>query len=82
MKILKLDHIGIAVKDLDEALPFWRDVMGLEPAGTEIVQEQQVKVAFLPVGDTEIELLESTDDSGSIARFIEKRRGRSQLALE
>ncbi|MDI9472913.1 MAG: methylmalonyl-CoA epimerase [Tissierellia bacterium] len=72
MKILKLDHIGIAVKDLDEALPFWRDVMGLEPAGTEIVEEQKVKVAFLPVGDTEIELLESTDDSGPIARFIEK----------
>ncbi len=72
MRILKLDHIGIAVKDLDEALPFWRDVMGLEPAGTEIVEEQKVKVAFLPVGDTEIELLESTDDSGPIARFIEK----------
>ncbi len=72
MKTLKLDHIGIAVKDLEEALPFWRDVMGLELAGTEVVEEQKVKVAFLPVGDTEIELLESTDESGPIARFIER----------
>ena len=72
MKTLKLDHIGIAVKDLDEALPFWQEVMGLELVGTEVVEEQKVKVAFLPVGDTEIELLESTAEDGQIARFIER----------
>lgn len=72
MEILKLDHIGIAVKSLDDALPFWRDVLGLKEAGIEVVEEQKVKVAFLPVGDTEIELLESTDEDGPIARFIEK----------
>ncbi|HHX03882.1 MAG TPA: methylmalonyl-CoA epimerase [Tissierellia bacterium] len=72
MKTLKLDHIGIAVKDLDEALPFWQEVMGLELVGTEVVEEQKVKVAFLPVGDTEIELLESTAEDGPIARFIER----------
>lgn len=72
MKTLKLDHIGIAVKDLEDALPFWRDVLGLELAGTEVVEEQKVKVAFLPVGDTEVELLESTAPDGPVARFIEK----------
>lgn len=58
--VLKLDHIGIAVENLEEALEFWRDVLGLELQGTETVDEQKVKVAFLPVGDTEVELLEST----------------------
>lgn len=72
MEVLKLDHIGIAVKSLDEALPFWRDILGLDSQGVEIVEEQKVKVAFLPVGDTEVELLESTDENGPIARFIEK----------
>ncbi len=72
MKALKIDHIGIAVKNLDETLEFYKDVLGLEVAGTEVVEEQKVKVAFLPVGDTEVELLESTDPDGPIARFIEK----------
>ncbi|OPL07827.1 MAG: methylmalonyl-CoA epimerase [delta proteobacterium ML8_F1] len=72
MKTLKIDHIGIAVKNLEETLSFYTDVLGLEVAGTEVVEEQKVKVAFLPVGDSEIELLESTDPEGPIARFIEK----------
>lgn len=72
MEVLKLDHIGIAVKSLEEALPFWRDILGLQDQGVEVVQEQKVKVAFLPVGDTEVELLESTDEDGPIARFIAK----------
>jgi methylmalonyl-CoA/ethylmalonyl-CoA epimerase len=72
MKTLKVDHIGIAVKNLDETLEFYTDVLGLEVMGTEVVEEQKVKVAFLPVGDTEVELLESTDPEGPIARFIEK----------
>ncbi len=72
MKALKIDHIGIAVKDLEETISFYRDVLGLEVGGTEVVEEQKVKVAFLPVGDSEIELLESTTEDGPIARFIEK----------
>ena len=72
MKALKVDHIGIAVKNLDETLSFYTDVLGLELHGTEIVEDQKVRVAFLPVGDTEIELLESTSEDGPIAKFIEK----------
>lgn len=72
MKTLKVDHIGIAVANLDEALKFYTEILGLECQGTEVVDEQKVRVAFLPVGDTEVELLESTDPEGPIARFIEK----------
>lgn len=72
MKALKVDHIGIAVSNLDETLKFYTDILGLECQGTEVVEEQKVRVAFLPVGDTEVELLESTDPEGPIARFIEK----------
>lgn len=72
MKALKIDHIGIAVKDLDETLKFYTDILGLDCEGTEVVEEQKVRVAFLPVGDTEVELLESTSDDGPIAKFIEK----------
>jgi len=73
MKVLKLDHIGIAVKDLQESLKFYEEILGLKCEGTEVVEEQRVKVAFLPVGDTEVELLESTDAEGPIAKFIEKK---------
>lgn len=69
----KVDHIGIAVKDLDETLNFYEEVLGIECVGTEVVEDQKVKTAFLPVGDTEIELLESTDENGPIAKFIQKR---------
>ncbi len=72
MKVLKVDHIGIAVKNLDETLKFYTEALGLELHGTETVEEQKVKVAFLPVGDTEVELLESTDPEGPIAKFIDK----------
>ncbi len=83
MKILKLDHIGIAVKNLDETLKFYTDVLGLECQGTEIVEEQKVKVAFLPIGDTEVELLESTSDDGPIAKFIEKNgEGMQHMAFK
>ncbi|MCF6461110.1 methylmalonyl-CoA epimerase [Clostridium sp. Cult3] len=69
----KVDHIGIAVKDLDEALKFYEEVLGIKCVNTEVVEEQKVKVAFLPIGDTEVELLESTEEDGPIAKFIEKR---------
>lgn len=71
--VKKVDHIGIAVKDLEESLKFYQNVLGMDLQGTEIVEEQKVKVAFLPLGDTEIELLESTDSEGPIAKYIDKK---------
>ncbi len=71
--VRKVDHIGIAVKDLDETLKFYEDVLGIKCVSTEVVEEQKVKVAFLPIGDTEVELLESTEEDGPISKFIEKR---------
>lgn len=81
--IQKLDHIGIAVNNIEEALKLYSEVLGLELAGTEIVEEQKVKVAFLPVGDTEVELLESTSPDGPIAKFIEaKGQGIQHMAFK
>lgn len=70
--VKKVDHIGIAVKNLEESLNFYENILGLKAVGTEVVEEQKVKVAFLPIGDTEVELLESTDEEGPIARYIAK----------
>jgi methylmalonyl-CoA/ethylmalonyl-CoA epimerase len=70
MKTLKLDHVGIAVDSLDEALKLYSGIFGLELKGTEVVEEQKVKTAFLPLADTELELLESTDPEGPIGKFI------------
>jgi methylmalonyl-CoA/ethylmalonyl-CoA epimerase len=67
----KVDHIGIAVKDLAEAMKFY-EAMGLKCTSTEVVEEQKVKVAFFPCGDSEVELLESTSPDGPIAKYIEK----------
>ena len=80
--VSKIDHIGIAVSNLDEAVKLYKDVLGLELHGTEVVPEQKVKVAFLPVGDTEVELLESTSAEGPIAKFIEaKGQGIQHIAF-
>jgi methylmalonyl-CoA/ethylmalonyl-CoA epimerase len=73
MKILKIDHLGIAVGSIDQGRSFWNEVLGLPLQGTETVDEQKVTTAFLPVGDSEVELLESTDPEGPVAKFIEKR---------
>ncbi|MFH2012698.1 MAG: methylmalonyl-CoA epimerase [Pseudomonadota bacterium] len=73
MKIKKIDHIGIAVKSSDMTLKFYEDVMGIKSVGSETVEEQKVTTVFLPIGDSELELLESTSPEGAIARFIEKR---------
>jgi methylmalonyl-CoA/ethylmalonyl-CoA epimerase len=69
----KVDHIGIAVKNLDETLKFYEDILGIKCVSTEVVDEQKVRVAFLPIGDTEVELLESTEEDGPVAKFIEKK---------
>ena len=79
MDIKNVDHIGLAVPNLEEALKFYEDVLGFKCQGTEVVEEQKVKVAFLPVGDTELELLESTSEDGPIAKFIEKNGGRGGI---
>ena len=79
MNILKVDHVGIAVNNLEETLKFYEEVLGLKCEGTEVVEEQKVKVAFLPVGDTELELLESTTEDGPIAKFITKNGGRGGI---
>ncbi len=73
MKVLKVDHIGIAVKSIDEAKKLYEDLLGLKYEGSETVAEQKVTTAFFPVGDTEVELLESTEPDGPIAKFIEKK---------
>ena len=81
MKILKIDHIGIAVKNLSESSKLY-ELLGIKSTGTEEVAEQKVKVAFFPVGDSEVELLESTAPDGPIARYIEKNgEGMQHLAL-
>ena len=67
-----LDHIGIAVESIDSGLAVFR-ALGVEVEGIEEVEDQKVRVAFLPVGDTRIELLEPTDDSSPIARHLERR---------
>jgi methylmalonyl-CoA/ethylmalonyl-CoA epimerase len=69
----QLDHIGIAVRSIDEASRFYRDGMGLRCTGIEEVLEQKVRVAFFPVGDVRIELVEPTAADSPIARFLEKR---------
>ena len=76
MKVSRVDHIGIAVTNLEETMKFYEDILGVKCTGTEVVEEQQVKVAFFPLGDTELEFLESTTEDGPVARFIQGNNGR------
>jgi methylmalonyl-CoA/ethylmalonyl-CoA epimerase len=73
MKFLKIDHVGVAVKDANAALKLFEGLLGLKAQGSETVQEQKVRTVFLPVGETEVELLEATAPESPIARFLEKR---------
>ena len=68
-----LDHIGIAVRDLEAALAFFRDALGLEVHATEEVASQHVRVCFLPTGESALELLEATTPESPIARYLDKR---------
>lgn len=80
--IARIDHIGIAVNSIDEAIKLYTEVLGLKLSGVETVAEQKVKTAIFPVGESKIELLESTSPDGVIAKFIEKRgEGIHHLAL-
>jgi methylmalonyl-CoA/ethylmalonyl-CoA epimerase len=73
MKVLKIDHLGIAVNSIESGKDFWSGVLGLDFEGTETVQEQKVTTAFFPVGESEVELLESTAPDGPVAKYIEKK---------
>ena len=73
MELTHIEHIGIAVKNLDAAIKYYEEVLGLKCYAVEEVKEQKVKTAFFKLGQTKIELLESTSDDSSVAKFIEKR---------
>lgn len=82
MKILKIDHLGVAVGSIDHGKDFWRDVLGLDCEGTETVAAQKVTTAFFPVGESEVELLEPVSDDSPIAKFIAKKgEGIHHIAL-
>ncbi len=70
----KINHIGVAVKDLDEAIKLYRDQLGLEFKGTDVVESQKVKVAFFKIGETNIELVTPTSQDSPIAKYLEKNR--------
>ncbi len=81
--IIKVDHIAIAVRDLEQALKPYQEALGLTLSDVEEVTDQQVRIAFLPVGDTDIELLEPTAADSGVARFLEKRgEGLHHICLE
>ncbi len=73
MKIRHIDHIGIAVNSIEQAGKFYTDILGLKIVDIENVADQKVNVAFIPITDSEVELLESTDPDGPIAKFIKAR---------
>ncbi|MCK9280648.1 MAG: methylmalonyl-CoA epimerase [Melioribacteraceae bacterium] len=73
MKLNKIEHIGIAVKDIDVAIKYYQKVLGLECYNIEEVKDQKVRTAFFMVGETKIELLESLEPDGPIGKFIEKK---------
>ena len=79
----KINHLGVAVNSLDEALQFWRDGLGLELKEVEIVEDQGVRVAMLPVGESRIELLEATGTETPVGKFLSKRgAGLHHLCVE
>jgi len=73
MELTHIEHIGIAVKNLDEAIKFYEQIFGLKCYAVEEVKDQKVKTAFFKIGETKIELLETTDPKGPIGKFIEKK---------
>ncbi len=73
MELTHIEHLGIAVKSLDEAIPYYENILGLKCYSIEEVPDQKVRTAFFKIGQTKLELLESTSPDGTIATFIEKR---------
>ena len=82
-KIIKIDHTAIVVEDIDEALGFWQDALGLELSRQEDVAREKSAIAFLPVGDSEIELVQPTSEDSGIAKYLAKRGpGMHHICLE
>ena len=80
---MTVDHIGVAVRSIDQALEFYRDALGVEPAHRTVVEHEKVEAAMLPTGESRIELLQPTAEDSVIARFIERRgEGMHHLALQ
>jgi len=80
---MKINHLGIATREIAGALKFWEDALGLENVHTEIVEDQKVRVAMLPLGESRIELLEPTSEDSPISKFLEKRgSGIHHIAVE
>ncbi len=73
MELSHIEHLGIAVKSLETAIPYYEEILGLKCYAIEEVKDQKVKTAFFKIGQTKIELLESTDPEGTISKFIEKK---------
>ena len=82
MNLSHIEHLGIAVKSLEEAIPFWENMLGLKCYNIEEVKEQKVRTAFFQIGQSKIELLESTDPEGPIGKFIEKMEVIDEKALK
>ncbi len=81
--VKKINHVAVVVNDIDAALGFWRDVMGLELDHIEEVPSQASKVAFIPVGDSEVELVQPTDPESGLGKYLEKRgEGLHHLCVE
>ena len=81
--IKKINHVAIIVSEMDESMKFWRDALGLSVSHTAHVPEQDVNVAFLPVGESDIELLESVNEESGVARYLQKRgAGIHHICLE
>jgi methylmalonyl-CoA/ethylmalonyl-CoA epimerase len=72
---MKINHLGIATNGIEESLKFWGEALGLENVHTEVVEDQKVRVAMLPLGESRIELLEPTSEDSPISKFLEKRGG-------
>ena len=82
-EFMKLDHIGIATRELEEGLAVWRDALGLQVGATEEISEQGVRVAMLAIGDTHVELLEPLSADSAVGKFLAKRGpGIHHLAVE
>ena len=72
-KVLRIDHIAVLVDDLDKTLSFWREALGMELSHVEDVPAEKSRVAFLPLGSSEVELVQPTTDDSGLARYLEKR---------
>lgn len=79
MQVKKISHIGVAVPSIDQYLAFFKDVLGLEFTGTEVVEDQKVKVAFLTVGESRMELLEPTSDDSPVAKYLANNDGKPKI---